>query len=463
MRSLPQTRLPLPPSPPRPAARRRAITRALGFTLSQDDSAPRGDRTAGALLRDASSLLVLQPVLNSAPALAFLNVLAALRDRRGELRAHGALFTALLERGESWTDHLAESLLSSETPFSAAAASAKPPSAALLAAAAADLAALQRLCVSEQTLAGWVETASQEGLSGDGLPTAWLKAASHSSAPNSDAESDDDDDYELEEALSLPLSESTLPPLAPPLRAALKRRLVKRSDWSLNVADLIRYHERYGVGAVSESTELAWSGGKLVARAPLLPLSFEGEACAEQCVSWLTQLLSAHARGEGEDRSALLSGEGRAGFDALNRARSILGSATAEKGSEEGEESSASADGTALRWVRLQRNDLRAQLAPLLAVLGKPQHARSRFVVLVDPVLELSSYSETHFELLRILQNSRRFFDSDSGNSLLPESCIPDNTVLLMLSAKTSGLREGSGGGDAPGSIAAFVDTGFEL
>ena len=150
-------------------------------------------------------------------------------------------------------------------------------------AAAHDLDQLQRLAVSERTLAGWIKD-----IAGAGASDEWLKAAS-SLVP--------------EEPSAATVPQGTLfPDSQPPLmlapltkaqRAGLRAELAGKCKWSENVDLLVQYHAAHGRGLIAAFSMLSWTG-KLQAQVALKGATQGGPQrgqlmhyrCSEQNLLW---------------------------------------------------------------------------------------------------------------------------------------------------------------------------------
>ena len=393
---------------------------AIGF--SQTD-APRGDRQAARLLRDAASLLVLQGVCEDATSKAFLSTLSALRDGQSALPSYGAFFTALASAQTTWSDHVLDALLRCESPLSLAAARGEAPSAAVRAAAASDLDALQRLCAAESTLAGWVADSCDGELS-----PAWLKASSMLSYDHVRAEQPAEEAAEPSKWVVSPSASQ---------RAAWRQRLRSQPRWSDCVAHLKAFHARHGVGAITQSRRLIWSAGRLapdsstnspsISEPPIpseVPSAYKGSkwdavhgAIADE--SWPVLLL--HGGGNRAGGAEVTSPRDcKTDMEWFGVSPANLGvflhTALDHALSAPGQEH--------LCVVRVPRADWKSLIALCACIASK--HPRTRFVVTLEN-LNLVPFGEAYNELIALFAGELQ----------------PNNVLLLMTSHDKSGMRPG--------------------
>ncbi|AFY41240.1 ATP-binding protein [Nostoc sp. PCC 7107] len=182
------------------------------------------------LQRQTASLLLYQSVLQSEAAIAFMELLQAIRytdaDARGCLQAYGNYFHALAARNQNWEDHLISQILLCENPFSRMAQqkdfSELPLT--LIAAAQNDLQILQSLYeCSTACLSEWVQTVAHLPVS----PVVWYQEHHHLSSNTT---------------LNLPDWE----------------------HWADAVEELAAYYQKFGVGLFAEYRALRWQSGQFV-------------------------------------------------------------------------------------------------------------------------------------------------------------------------------------------------------
>jgi hypothetical protein len=320
------------------------------------------------------------------------------------------------------------SLQGSENAFSLAAARGAPLPPALRAAAAADLEALQRLCLCETTLAGWVREAADEGSSSsedDAHSAAWL-AASRAliDTPLERADVAGDAHALASGFVGAPLSEAE--------RRGWRERLGSAPRWRDRGDDLAALYRRHGAGAASGHAALTWrSDGATLA--PLRP----GAPSAEHAVvpdaaafkpplhhatlvaaAALAPVLLAHASCEEADLPA-------------DQPFSVLLHSAAHVREAGVAVAAMLADTRSLRAVALPRGELK-QLGALVAALRKER--RTRFVVLLEG-LSLVPFGESYYELVAVLSAA---------------SAAPRNVLIVATARQANALRPG----DAPAAEA---------
>ncbi|MBE9005303.1 ATP-binding protein [Fortiea sp. LEGE XX443] len=182
------------------------------------------------LQRQAASLLLYQSVLQSEAAIAFLELLQAIRytdaDARGCLQAYGNYFHSLAARNQNWEDYLISQILICDNPFSRLAQQRDfqdlPP--ALVAAAQNDLQILQSLYeCSTASLSEWVQTVAHLPVS----PIVWYQ---------------EQNDADNNTSLCLPDWE----------------------NWADAVEELAACYRKFGVGLFAEYRALRWQDGQFV-------------------------------------------------------------------------------------------------------------------------------------------------------------------------------------------------------
>eukprot|EP00850_Spirogloea_muscicola_P015186 SM000114S24149 [mRNA] locus=s114:229543:234032:- [translate_table: standard] len=281
------------------------VCASIGFTA---DPRVGVERSASALLRDASSLLLYQDVLKASPAQAFLRVLVALRrgdDPTKTLEAYGEFFHQMAQNGHSsWEDYVLDRILAGQdNPFAtgAAAAGSPPVPRSLQLAAQADLDALQRLSITETTLSSWVSDVVSdvrpEWKSAAGMNLS-SKASDQASASTKVAVADNgpppnlsrnafgfgfayeehpaDSTIQLqglnqdgEKSAMVPAAgrrQTSQHTLAGQLNSPVdtwRRKIGGLWKWSEAVPLLLHYYSSCGTGPVSSSTDFVWKGGKL--------------------------------------------------------------------------------------------------------------------------------------------------------------------------------------------------------
>jgi hypothetical protein len=163
----------------RAASRRRDASRArsfiaprgLGFDLGENDDKLRPDVEAAALIEDAASLLFLQDAMMGDAAQAYLALLAQISTKATPAKvfqAYGAFFRAVATAdADSFLDVVLDEVITARrNPLAercAALGASANPTPVELAAVRSDLELLQRLCVSETTIARWIETVASQG------------------------------------------------------------------------------------------------------------------------------------------------------------------------------------------------------------------------------------------------------------------------------------------------------------
>lgn len=179
----------------------------------------------------AASLLLYQSVMESEGAIAFLDLLQAIRytdaDARGCLKAYGNYFYALTTRYQNWEDYLITQILISENPFSRLAQQQdfEDLPHALVAAVEHDLQVLQNLYeCSSASLSEWVQTVAHLPIS----PVVWYK----------------------EQNLSI--------------ESKLIVFLQKLDNWADAVEELAAYYCQFGTGLFAEYHALRWQESKFV-------------------------------------------------------------------------------------------------------------------------------------------------------------------------------------------------------
>ena len=387
-------------------------TTAIGFNV---EPGVRVDRKASGLLRDASALLVYQSVLSDSRSRSFLAVLAALRDGSANaLQSYGTLFSSLAAANTTWPDHLLDAILSAETPVSAAAAQGRQLSPAVRLAASADLEVLQRLCVADTTLAAWVSEAVPGAR--DELPQSWFSAASAlapQQATNTSVASSEDAGEQLwvEHATD-------------DVRARWRERLGSANSWGTCVDDLLRFHRRYGSGAMTRSRVLTWHNGALQAMPPPVAdgdIGVHGLSGTDSKAFVATRdRLVAHATSPAGPQSILVSGRD---------AHLLVDWAVA----------SAMDAVPHCSLIRMPRGDFKS-LGLLCAHLKA--HPRWRCIIQLDH-LNLAPFSEAYHELYHVLAHPQgsRLGCSDDGKG----SGVPPNALLIATSVQRNGLRPEKG------------------
>jgi hypothetical protein len=414
---------PLPPTPC--LGRRRSLrsgqraTTAIGFNV---EPGVRVDRKASGLLRDASALLVYQSVLSDSRSRSFLAVLAALRDGSPNvLQSYGTLFSSLAAANTTWSEHLLDAILSADTPVSAAAAQGRQLSPAVRLAASADLEVLQRLCVADTTLAAWVSEAVPGAR--DELPQSWFSAASALAPQQVTSTSVVVSPDDAGEALWVEHATDDV-------RARWRERLGSANSWGTCVDDLLRFHRRYGSGALTRSRVLTWHNGTLQALPPIVAADTgtHGHPDTESNASVETRdRLVAHATSPANGAISILV----TGWDAHRVVDWAVASAM-----------DAVSHASLIRVPRADFKTLGLLCAHVKA------HPRWRCIIQLDH-LNLAPFSEAYHELHHVLSHplSSRFGCSDDGKG----SGVPPNALLIASSAQRNGLRPEKGdSADAP-------------
>jgi len=193
------------------------------------------------LQRQAASLLLYQSVLQSEVAIAFLDLLQAIRysdaDARGCLQAYGSYFHALATINQNWEDHLITQILIAENPFTRLAQQKElanmPP--ALVAAVQHDLQVLQNLySCSSAVLSEWVQTVAHLPVS----PVVWYQEPFG---------------VEAETGLKKQSRE-----------AVTVASLQQLDNWADAVEDLAAYYRQFGTGLFAEYRALRWQNGQFI-------------------------------------------------------------------------------------------------------------------------------------------------------------------------------------------------------
>ncbi|MEH2008887.1 ATP-binding protein [Nostoc sp.] len=184
------------------------------------------------LQRQAASLLLYQSVLQGEVAMAFLELLQAIRytesDARGCLQAYGSYFHALAARNQNWEDYLITQILFSENPFTKLAQVREfedlPP--ALVVAVQHDLQILQSLYeCSSASLSEWVQSVAHMPIS----PVVW---------------------YKEQEFVGVETKFATY--------------LQELDNWGDAVKEFAAYYRQYGSGLFAEYRALRWQAGQFI-------------------------------------------------------------------------------------------------------------------------------------------------------------------------------------------------------
>ncbi|MDF5736829.1 MULTISPECIES: ATP-binding protein [unclassified Nostoc] len=184
------------------------------------------------LQRQAASLLLYQSVLQGEVAMAFLELLQAIRytesDARGCLQAYGSYFHALAARNQNWEDYLITQILFSENPFTKLAQVREfedlPP--ALVVAVQHDLQILQSLYeCSSASLSEWVQGVAHMPIS----PVVW---------------------YKEQEFVGVETKFATY--------------LQELDNWGDAVKEFAAYYRQYGSGLFAEYRALRWQAGQFI-------------------------------------------------------------------------------------------------------------------------------------------------------------------------------------------------------
>ncbi|MBW4561469.1 MAG: ATP-binding protein [Mojavia pulchra JT2-VF2] len=193
------------------------------------------------LQRQAASLLLYQSVLQNEVAIAFLDLLQAIRytdaDARGCLQAYGSYFHALAAKNQNWEDYLITQILICENPFTRLAQQEELENMplALVAAVQHDLQVLQSLSeCSSACLSEWVQTVAHLPVS----PIVWYR---------------EPDKINLETELMQQHRQVTA-------MACLQ----SWENWPDAVEDLAAYYQQFGTGLFAEYRALRWQGGQFV-------------------------------------------------------------------------------------------------------------------------------------------------------------------------------------------------------
>ncbi|MBD2568345.1 ATP-binding protein [Anabaena lutea] len=184
------------------------------------------------LQRQAASLLLYQSVLKGEVAIAFLELLQAIRytdaDGRDCLQAYGSYFQALAASNQTWEEYLINQILIADNPFSKLAQQREfthLPS-ALVAAAQNDLQILQSLYeCNSAILSEWVQIVAHLPVS----PVVW---------------------YQEPEKVGF--------------EQGLRVSLPQLETWADAVEDLAAYYRQYGTGLFAEYRAFRWQAGQFV-------------------------------------------------------------------------------------------------------------------------------------------------------------------------------------------------------
>jgi predicted AAA+ superfamily ATPase len=182
--------------------------------------------------RQAASLLIYQSVLKGEVAIAFLDLLQAIRytdaDGRDCLQAYGNYFQALAASKQTWEEYLIKQILIADNPFTRLAQQREftdlPP--ALIAAAQHDLQALQNLYeCNSAILSEWVQVVSHLPVS----PVVW---------------------YQEPEAVEVDTD--------------LISTLQQLDTWADAVEDLAAYYQQHGTGLFAQYRAFRWQDGQFL-------------------------------------------------------------------------------------------------------------------------------------------------------------------------------------------------------
>ncbi len=182
--------------------------------------------------RQAASLLLYQSVLKGEVAIAFLDLLQAIRytdaDGRDCLQAYGNYFQALAASKQTWEEYLIKQILIADNPFTRLAQQREftdlPP--ALVAAAQHDLQALQNLYeCNSAVLSEWVQVVSHLPVS----PVVW---------------------YQEPEAVEFDTD--------------LITTLQQLDTWADAVEDLAAYYQQHGTGLFAQYRAFRWQDGQFL-------------------------------------------------------------------------------------------------------------------------------------------------------------------------------------------------------
>ena len=183
------------------------------------------------LQRQAASLLVYQSVLQGEVAIAFLNLLQAIRytdvDARGCLQAYGSYFQALANSNQNWEEYLINQILIADNPFTRIAQQQEfvklPPS--LIASARHDLQVLQCLYeCNSAVLSEWVQVVAHLPIS----PVVWYR--------------------EPEGVVG---------------ETGLIASFQQLENWADVVENLAEYYQQFGTGLFAEYSAFRWEAGQL--------------------------------------------------------------------------------------------------------------------------------------------------------------------------------------------------------
>jgi hypothetical protein len=270
--------------------------------------------------------------------------------------------------------------------------------------------------VTETTLADWAADDSETASGRDWREAARLPAAAAHAAA---------DERELAGLLASPPSQLIGRPAGPGLRAAMLSRLANATSWKDALPDLVAWYARFGHGVTAHHVDLEWKGGGLVPRSVELDLQpSRGDQSAND---ELTDALRAHSDGTANSATTCLihgSPERCAARIRACRADVAKSRQTLLR------ENLQYVTPATLRWVKLPRSDLATALPVLMTALRAPALKRMRFVVVVEPGLELAAWSETHVRLRALLQ----------AHAWGGEEALPRNVFLIASSCAASGL-----------------------
>lgn len=179
----------------------------------------------------AASLLLYQSVLQHEVAIAFLDLLQAIRytdaDARSCLQAYGSYFYALSAKYQNWEDYLITQILICDNPFSRLAQQQdfEDLPRALVAAVEHDLQVLQNLYeCSSATLSEWVQTVAHLPIS----PIVWYK----------------EQNFSQQQKITVLLQ--------------------NLENWGDAVPELAAYYRQCGTGLFAEYHALRWQDGKFM-------------------------------------------------------------------------------------------------------------------------------------------------------------------------------------------------------
>ncbi|NJM73363.1 MAG: ATP-binding protein [Scytonema sp. RU_4_4] len=205
------------------------------------------------LQRQAASLLLYQPVVQSEVGIAYLDLLQAIRytdaDARGCLQAYGNYFRCLAARHQNWEEYLITQILRADNPFTELAQQQEFEnlSPALVAAVQHDLQALQSLYeCSSATLSEWVQDVAHLSVS----PVVWY------------VEKDG-----VARIHEFPLIE----------------KLQQLEHWADAVQELAAYYRQFGTGLFAEYKALRWQDGQFI------PIAYPDTVQLNQLVGYESQ------------------------------------------------------------------------------------------------------------------------------------------------------------------------------